>query len=42
MTCAPSAASLSVQAPGHDAEVVGDETFVFLDFGEIGDYAKRT
>ncbi len=28
-------------APGHDAEVVGDETCVFLDFGEIGDYAKR-
>jgi hypothetical protein len=29
-------------APGHDAEVVGDETCVFLDFGEIADYAKRT
>jgi hypothetical protein len=28
--------------PGHDAEVVGDETCVFLDFGEFGDYAKRT
>ena len=27
--------------PGHDAEVVGDETCVFLDFGEFGDYAKR-
>ena len=29
-------------APGHDAEVVGDEPCVFLDFGEFGDYAKRT
>jgi hypothetical protein len=28
--------------PGHDAEVVGDETCVLLDFGEFGDYAKRT
>lgn len=27
--------------PGHDAEIVGDETCVFLDFGEFGDYAKR-
>jgi hypothetical protein len=27
--------------PGHDAEVVGDEACVFLDFGEFGDYAKR-
>lgn len=27
--------------PGHDAEVVGDETCVFLDFGEIAEYAKR-
>ena len=27
--------------PGHDAEVIGDEDCVFLDFGEIGDYAKR-
>jgi hypothetical protein len=26
--------------PGHDAEVVGDETCVSLDFGEFGDYAK--
>jgi quercetin dioxygenase-like cupin family protein len=25
--------------PGHDAEVVGDETCVFLDFGEIAEYA---
>jgi hypothetical protein len=28
-------------APGHDAEVVGDETCVLLDFGEFGEYAKR-
>jgi hypothetical protein len=28
--------------PGHDAEVVGDEPCVFVDFGEFGDYAKRT
>jgi Cupin domain len=28
--------------PGHDAEVVGDEACVNLDFGEFGDYAKRT
>jgi hypothetical protein len=27
-------------SPGHDAEVVGDEPCVFLDFGEFGDYAK--
>ena len=27
--------------PGHDAEVVGDEEVVFLDFGEIDDYALR-
>lgn len=27
--------------PGHDAEVVGDENCVFLDFGEIAEYAKR-
>ena len=26
--------------PGHDAEVVGDEACVFLDFGEISQYAK--
>ncbi|MEA2374934.1 MAG: hypothetical protein QOD53_1397 [Thermoleophilaceae bacterium] len=28
--------------PGHDAEVVGEEACVMLDFGEFGDYAKRT
>ncbi len=25
---------------GHDAEVVGDESCVFVDFGEIAEYAK--
>jgi quercetin dioxygenase-like cupin family protein len=28
-------------APGHDAEVVGDEPCVFLDFGDVAAYAKR-
>jgi hypothetical protein len=28
-------------APGHDAEVVGEEPCVMVDFGEFGDYAKR-
>ena len=27
--------------PGHDAETVGDEACVALDFGEISDYARR-
>ena len=27
--------------PGHDAEVVGDEACVMVDFGEIAEYAKR-
>jgi len=27
--------------PGHDAETVGDEACVQLDFGEFGEYAKR-
>ncbi len=27
--------------PGHDAEVLGDEPCVLLDFGEVSDYAKR-
>jgi quercetin dioxygenase-like cupin family protein len=27
--------------PGHDAEVAGPEACVMIDFGEIGDYAKR-
>jgi uncharacterized cupin superfamily protein len=26
--------------PGHDAEVVGDEACVFLDFGQVSEYAK--
>jgi uncharacterized cupin superfamily protein len=28
--------------PGHDAEIVGDEACVMSDFGEIGEYAKRS
>jgi mannose-6-phosphate isomerase-like protein (cupin superfamily) len=28
--------------PGHDAEVTSGEACVLLDFGEIGDYAKRS
>jgi hypothetical protein len=27
--------------PGHDAEVVGSESCVIIDFGEFGEYAKR-
>jgi uncharacterized cupin superfamily protein len=27
--------------PGHDAEVIGDEPCVWIDFGEISEYAKR-
>jgi Cupin domain len=27
-------------APGHDAWIVGDEPCVFIDFGQIQDYAK--
>jgi hypothetical protein len=27
---------------GHDAEVLGDETCIFIDFGEIANYAKRS
>ena len=27
--------------PRHDAEVVGDEACVWLDFGEISEYAKH-
>jgi hypothetical protein len=26
--------------PGHDAEVVGDEQCVFVDFGDVSEYAK--
>lgn len=28
--------------PGHDAEVPGDEPCVMVDFGDVGDYAKRS
>jgi hypothetical protein len=28
--------------PGHDAEIIGEESCVMLDFGQFGDYAKRT
>jgi hypothetical protein len=27
-------------APGHDAWIVGDEACVFVDFGQIQNYAK--
>jgi hypothetical protein len=27
--------------PGHDAEMIGDEACVALDFGEISEYARR-
>jgi uncharacterized protein YjlB len=27
--------------PGHDAEVIGDEACVHVDFGHFGEYAKR-
>jgi quercetin dioxygenase-like cupin family protein len=27
--------------PGHDAEVIGDEPCVMVDFGEFGEYAKQ-
>jgi hypothetical protein len=36
-----SAGDVCAIPPGHDAEVVGDEPCVMLDFGEFGDYAKR-
>ena len=36
-----SAGDIVAIPPGHDAEVVGDEPCVMLDFGEFGDYAKR-
>jgi hypothetical protein len=28
--------------PGHDAEVLGDETCVFVDFGDVAQYAKKS
>ena len=27
--------------PGHDAEIIGDEPCVVIDWGQFGDYAKR-
>jgi len=33
--------SMVAIAPGHDAEVIGDEPCVFLDFGEIDQFANR-
>jgi hypothetical protein len=36
-----SAGDVFALPPGHDAEVVGDESCVLIDFGEFGDYAKR-
>lgn len=27
--------------PGHDAEVVGDEACVWIDFGEVAEYARH-
>src|SRR4051812_21440473 len=27
--------------PGHDAEVIGDGACVFLDFGDVRDYARK-
>jgi hypothetical protein len=34
------AGELAWVKPGHDAEVVGDEACIALDFGEISSYAK--
>jgi hypothetical protein len=31
---------LAAIEPGHDAEVIGDEPCVFVDFGDIANYAK--
>lgn len=28
--------------PGHDAEVIGTENCVFVDFGDVANYAKRS
>lgn len=36
-----SAGELVAIPPGHDAEVVGTEPCVFLDFGDIGQYAQQ-
>jgi hypothetical protein len=34
------AGELAAIPPGHDAEVIGDQTCVMLDFGEIAAYAR--
>jgi mannose-6-phosphate isomerase-like protein (cupin superfamily) len=33
---------VAVIPPGHDAWTVGDEACVLVDFGQVGDYAKRS
>jgi hypothetical protein len=35
------AGELMAIPPGHDAEIIGDETCVVIDWGQFGDYAKR-
>jgi len=35
------AGDVVVIPPGHDAEVIGDEACVMVDFGEVGEYAKN-
>mgnify|MGYP001493480685 CR=1 FL=1 len=35
------AGDVAMIEPGHDAEVVGDEVCVIVDFGEVEQYAKR-
>ena len=39
-TCGPG--DVVAIPPGHDAEVIGEEPCVFLDFGEFDEYAKRS
>ena len=36
-----SAGETAAIPPGHDAEVVGDEPCIWVDFGEMREYAKR-
>jgi hypothetical protein len=38
LTCGPG--DLVAIEPGHDAEVVGDEACLFVDFGDVTQYAK--
>jgi Cupin domain len=33
---------LAAIEPGHDAEVIGDEACVFIDFGDVSQYAKSS